>query len=263
MQIHTYGSMRGRRRKRHLLLYLTGEVENSKRNLLCNRHLRSFTLLEVLVVIAIIAILASMLMPALQKAREKARQGVCINNLRQIGLTTMLYAQDYNGYLPIALNYDHPNPSRRSPFGLFVLKNYVENTGIYNCPSDTTRTPGTTAWPGNGHYLNYSWHEGNNQGYLWWFYNRYWNGVVDIGKPWNYGMLKKSHLDILAIDGETHIDAGGYNIALGPSDQVGASSLIAWTRHPSGANCVMADGHVENISSYDDWYANYRNKGDW
>ena len=51
-------------------------------------------------VIAIIAILASMLLPALGKAREKARTISCVNHLRQLGLHTILYADDHNGYLP-------------------------------------------------------------------------------------------------------------------------------------------------------------------
>jgi prepilin-type N-terminal cleavage/methylation domain-containing protein/prepilin-type processing-associated H-X9-DG protein len=59
-----------------------------------------FTLIELLIVIAIIAILAAMLLPALNKAREQARKTVCTNQLKQLGTTITLYHDDNAGYLP-------------------------------------------------------------------------------------------------------------------------------------------------------------------
>jgi len=110
------------------------------------RH--GFTLIELLVVIAIIAILAAILFPVFAQAREKARQTSCLSNLKQIGLSTMMYVQDYDETFPPREDWGaDPNP----PIGpWWILVNpYIKvgvdpnnpydqskNGNFWRCPTD-------------------------------------------------------------------------------------------------------------------------------
>src|SRR5579872_1572818 len=107
---------------------------------------KGFTLIELLVVIAIIAILAAILFPVFAKAREQARKVSCLSNMKQLGLATNMYVQDYDEKFPFGENWHADVPT--TPTGVvdagyvcgnrYQLKPYLKSEAIWLCPSDTS-----------------------------------------------------------------------------------------------------------------------------
>lgn len=99
----------------------------------------AFTLIELLVVIAIIAILIGLLLPAVQKVREAAARTKCQNNLRQIGIGMMHFADNNGAELPSSGNADSGNPAcdRRDWGWTYEILPYIEQQPLYDIPSDS------------------------------------------------------------------------------------------------------------------------------
>ncbi len=116
---------------------------------------KGFTLIELLVVIAIIAILAAILFPVFAQAREKARAITCMSNLKQIGMGTMMYTQDYDETFPIAWGepsgtwFLEVEPYIKSGFGQVNGNTSGDLAkGIWHCPDDSDG-PSTASYTSN------------------------------------------------------------------------------------------------------------------
>ena len=213
-----------------------------------------FTLIELLVVIAIIAILAAMLLPALSKAREKGRQTVCIGNLKQISLSFLMYAEDYEGYFPPAVCYPDASSEIGWDFATDDYMNYRPGfigqyiTGrVFECPSRFKLN--SLGRPFTGYAYNTSYLGGYSG--VWFPEPKPSAKVSRVRNPAGTVLVADS-----AIWSTYTNELLANNYLYSPSDS-GYYGPQVHFRHNGFANVAFCDGHVEaigtkyNVSAYD------------
>lgn len=201
-----------------------------------------FTLIELMVVIAIIAILAAILLPALQRTKEMAKSITCVNNEKQINLCFVNYVDDFNGRLPMYSRSNWPTGQGSSPYPRWteimadylapaVYKSgtsyYIKGNSFLMCPSLETPDPTAIVYPGYG-------------------MNRYGIGGDSASAPKKYYQIS----DVKYPSEQVEFGDSIFSLPLKLGNAyVDFAITYNHFRHNKLSNIVFCDGHVEPVKS--------------
>lgn len=182
-----------------------------------HRSTKAYTLTELLAVIAILVVLASLLMPAFVSAKASAKKSLCVTHFKQAAYATSMYVGDYDDtYMPISYRPGEQATSRNDRTWVQLLLPYATNFSIFQCPSDTSRKPNLDATfdedlvPGDLYSAYYGASKRTNMGYNYMtlspavLENRTWRPV-----PRNGSEIQAQSSTMLFIDSVWSVDRNG------------------------------------------------------